>query len=762
MIMKHLICLAIGLVFGSISLAAQVPADEGENPTPIGAGSVYSLDQFGPVESMADAEKTFQKASQDIIAAGGGVLVVPMQTAPQWKARNNSQEIFRKPPAPASAKNWGSGIGITVVDSRGGTVKIQPPQTTGLQFNRVLDLPEGQSLPFWGYFPTITMRNVVLNGSCSYRDWLQEDVKAGKDQRFYVATIRGIFPGAFVTVETRGVPRLYVKSLGYDKEKKAWYFTADVDVDVKKGCVMGNKNHVNVLDMETYSHNENQTFDVRMWRHNYSQGDNYLFDARFKYMSDIHSTGGDENGVIYAAFVESDANIFRGVVDQWNAQTGELKYRPGAKADTLGSGRPIINLNPSKCIDSGAVYIVRPSTFTGDSSKRSNPVFHGNSYPTTIEPNSLGVRSLKMGGLIHFSADAAVTADVVGRYFAVNEEDEYVPKGNVVRRWYLIDSVTANPDGTKDIKIIRHWWGAKAAGAPLLYKPENYSSDGHEKPLKYIIAPGANAYDVSQGVESPQVVGYSKKIIKLVPTSFAGTAADFASGDPIEQAMGPDPFKPVPFRSWLWDNVPGAFAAPVFDVANYGAVMREFVMDIKGGTGSIEQDATTRYDRNPAWDKILAFHAACNTGITFAADTANAAIVFAQPNNRTQPIKWNYGGDADNPPKEATLTVSTDTGQLNFAGGSGVRFDGPVVATGLSADQKPSRNLRGKNVMVKPGQTTADIAFPVEEVDGDYAVFVEQNWIGNRAIVKKESRGFSVQFEKPAPDGATLDWMIVR
>ena len=46
--------------------------------------------------------------------------------------------------------------------------------------------------------------------------------------------------------------------------------------------------------------------------------------------------------------------------------------------------------------------------------------------------------------------------------------------------------------------------------------------------------------------------------------------------------------------------------------------------------------------------------------------------------------------------------------------------------------------------------------------DEDYAVFVEQNWISNRAIVKKEVRGFTVQFEKPAPDGAKLDWMIVR
>ena len=54
------------------------------------------------------------------------------------------------------------------------------------------------------------------------------------------------------------------------------------------------------------------------------------------------------------------------------------------------------------------------------------------------------------------------------------------------------------------------------------------------------------------------------------------------------------------------------------------------------------------------------------------------------------------------------------------------------------------------------------VAFPVTEVDGDYAVFVEQNWIGNRAITQKDAKGFTIKFEKPAPADAKLDWLIVR
>jgi uncharacterized protein YkwD len=39
-------------------------------------------------------------------------------------------------------------------------------------------------------------------------------------------------------------------------------------------------------------------------------------------------------------------------------------------------------------------------------------------------------------------------------------------------------------------------------------------------------------------------------------------------------------------------------------------------------------------------------------------------------------------------PEIAALTVARDTGEFSFTGGSGARFDGPLTATGLSADAK--------------------------------------------------------------------------
>jgi len=743
--MKTVVVTAIGLVAWCLAGTAQT------NVLPFGGGPIYSLDQFGPV---TEPGKTFEKASADILAAGGGVLIIPANTPPSWQAPASPQSIYRIPEIPAPAKSWGKKAGVTVIDARGGTLKVNPAQVTGMEMNRKLDLSGEQSLPFWDYFPILKLRNTVLHGSTSYRDWLQEAAPAGTDSKFYLATIRGVFPGMFMSIGEYGtVERLYVKSVGYDKEKQMPYFVADTVSGHPKGTIMGNKNHVNVLDMQTTSHNENQTFDVRMWRYNYSQGDNYLFDARFKYMGDVHSTAGDENGVLYAAFVEPLLNIFRGQVESWNSETHDLKFKPTMSA-TLGTGRPIINLNPAKWVTNGTVVICQPASWIDyNSPNLAEQVYQGKTYPTILTKNKLGNNVLRMGGLIRFSADAPITDEVIGRYFAVDDPSEYVPPSGTalpIRRWFLIESVTKNADGTKDITIIRHWWGAKSAASPTLYKPSNATYDGHVKPLRYVIAPGANAYDVSDAVNNP------KATIKVAPGSFTGTKFDFAPEDRLEQAIGPDPFKPIPFRAWMWDAVPGAFPAPVFDVANNAPVQRFTGLHIRGGTrGSLEKDVANRYDQKAPWNEMITLDSTANNAIKFSCDVANSAILFMQPNNREQPIKWHYGTETNKPDRVASLTVSRTTGDFNFSGGL-------VTTAGLSGGDKPARNLRGMNLAVKAGATEHVVVFPVAEADGAYAVFIEQSWIGQRAIVKKGAQGFTVKFEKAAPADATLDWMIVR
>ena len=168
-----------------------------------------------------------------------------------------------------------------------------------------------------------------------------------------------------------------------------------------------------------------------------------------------------------------------------------------------------------------------------------------------------------------------------------------------------------------------------------------------------------------------------------------------------------------------------------------------------------------RQERKPAWDNAIVFNAAAGVGLNCKADFADAAILFQQP-HAEQPIKWHYGHAEGRRPRQASLTVSKKSGRLHFAG-AGVSSGGPVTGVaGLSADKKPSRNLRGKNVTVAPLTKSIRIRFPRAESDGDYAVFLEQSWLTNRAVSNKGADGFTVTFSDPAPKEAMLDWMIVR
>ncbi len=738
---------------------AGLAADESPKTAPPteNKSGVFYLNEFGKTATPKDAQAALDLASETIQKLGGGILIIPPDTAPGWLPKNRGQHEIRIPEPPAPSKTWRESPSVTIVDPRGRYPSLHTAPITGLTLRRVLDLPPGESLPHWNYNPMLSFENIIARGSNSYHDWLQEDVEPGENARFYVPTIRGLYPGMFINANGWSVvERLYIRSLGYDAEKKAWYITADTTKPFKKGILLSNKNHVNILRMDTSSHNENQTFDLHILRKNYSQGDNYLVDARFRYMGDIHSTAGDENGVIYAAFIQAELQAFKAKVDQWSPATGELTFKGGSKTDTLGSGRPILNMNPDKWITGGSVTVVKAALSAKDSAADPTPTtLHGTDYPNVFGPNHLGINSARVGGLIRFSKDAPVTEACIGRYFAIDQDDES-PKGTKARRWYLIHSVHTNPDGTKDIQIIRHWWGAKPAGSPLLYNPDNYSWDGHVRALKYAIAPGVNAYEVSKALPGPE----SKPILMLAPAPFAGTKVDFETGDPIEQAIGPDPFHPQPFRSWTWDEVPSAFPSSYFDVRNLGQVQRHSVMTVGGGTGSLSEDLESRWSHQPVYDRWLDFKGTARNGIVFGADVAGAALLFQQPHQRPQPIVWNY--TQDDQLKKVSLSVSPENGTLAIEGPGAAIPGGLTRLGGLSGSQTPARNLRAIDVQVPTGVKEHTIALPEAETDGKYGVFVEPTWLTMHVVTARTEKSFTIRFSEPAPQGATLSWLLAR
>lgn len=748
----------------------------GAEPTPSLARQLSEFGELNPKQLV----ETYHNAVNELRKTGG-VLVVP---ANEWKQLQNKQVplqgLNRTPAPPAETKRWADEMGVTVLTHNGKSVVLQVPPLSGMRIEREIRLADGDSLPHWGTHPAITIDSNIVAGSMSYLDYLQLPVEKGLDRKFYLPTVRGIHPGEFLNLHGGpgyggGVTRGVVKSIGYDPEKKLHYFVADTDLNHVAGAILQNKSNTGLLHMLQTSNNDNQTYDVKVIRNQYAHGDTYIYYCDFNYMSNVHSAAGDENGNCYAAFIRSKEDAFKSTVESVDWTTNQLKFsNAAANVQTLGDSRPLINRNPKKSITAGKVLIVTGrGEFDMPDPKMS--VFEGVDYSTGLvkSPISKSIER-KFGGLIRGDKDAPWTEEVVGRYFAVSDPSEKTPKGT--HRWYLITKFQANADGTKDIEIQRFWWGAKSAGSPTLYRNENYTWDGHIKPLDYVIAPGTYVNDVSRAIPGGDRGG--QKILGVAPHSAMNSAFDFEKGDPIEQAIGPDPFKPQVFRTWMWEDVPGQFPSAVLDAANNGAVSRYSVVTVAGGPANLD-DVAKRHEPKPAWDNVIVVNSAATVGLNFKADFARAAILFQQPHHE-QAIQWHYGQapvEKDDGPKTgitkavstpakpvevASLKVSRESGEFQFTG-KGLQAGGAVSGvTGLSGDSKPAKNLRGKNLSVEASATTYKVTFPTPEADADYAVFIEQSWLSNRAISDKTPEGFTVTFDKPAPAKATLDWMLVR
>jgi hypothetical protein len=246
----------------------------------------------------------------------------------------------------------------------------------------------------------------------------------------------------------------------------------------------------------------------------------------------------------------------------------------------------------------------------------------------------------------------------------------------------------------------------------------------------------------------------------LAPSPVVGTERDFAPEDPVEQAIGPDPFHPQPFRSWTWDEVPSAFPASYFDVRNLGQVQRHAVLTIGGGSGNVLDDVASRLSHAPVYDRWFDFRGTARNGIVFGADVAAAAILFQQPHERAQPIVWNYLRDGQL--QSASLSVSPHNGSLTFDGPGTALPGGLLKVGGISGTETPARNLRAIDVPVAAGTREFTVSLPVEESDAKYGVFVETSWLTLHVVSSRTEKTFTVKFSEPAPSDAHISWLMAR
>ncbi len=180
---------------------------------------------------------------------------------------------------------------------------------------------------------------------------------------------------------------------------------------------------------------------------------------------------------------------------------------------------------------------------------------------------------------------------------------------------------------------------------------------------------------------------------------------------------------------------------------------------VHGSPDGVREKAA-RADGKVSWDKVFYIEAASSTGIKFAGDTDNAAILFAQPFKRQQPIKWLYG-ETNRPLSEAVMTVNVDSGEMKYVGG-GIRVEGPIAATGLSGGEKQANNLRGLNVPVAAGSKEVAVKFAKAEADNAYMAVLQLSWLTNHAVVNRTPEGFTVKFATPPSEAGELSWLLVR
>jgi len=725
------------------------------------APATRSLEEFGDISTVEGATAALQKAKA-ALGKAGGVLVIPPQAPKELIVRNDSQTALDQP-------------GMTIIDYREGSMKVmvaplgkrQTRTWSGTMIDRELNL--GQNSITRGWTTAQAIQNRIISGASSYMAGLTHPVTAGKDRRAYVSLIRGIWVGQHL--EVVGRPRsngegVTVKRIGWDPERRRNYFVADFQHDhPANATVVYAKHMVTGLTIEGFSNCDNQTAGaLNVLQRHYGVGDQFLISGSLQYMSDVMSGYGDEGGVVMTADVIGLVNSFHAKVESVDWSKDQVVYAPGiTNAHTLSNSRPLINLNEKKWITAGKVWIVsQAKSFRG---KKNRTRVVRDPIPTAYH-----------GGMILAPKGCGWTDDVVGRFFAVTDPSEMIlpnertqgrTPGNrkakwPVRRWYRILEHAVHKDGMHQIKILRVRWAAVPTGSPNLFDRENYTYDGHERPMSYAIAPGAWVYDISQGWVNSSTTGgavrkdQSRKL-RVVPTGDRGTTFDFEPGDPVEQAVGPDPYQPKPLRLRHFDQMPSTLEGATLAMCQYGRVQVRDGIRFVSLARSVD-DLPKRKDKRPPYEYLLKMASLSTVGIDFDADVTDAAILFRQPYGRPQPIRWVQKRSGS-----STLAVSPETGTFQFAGGDiDTGGQGIQNVSGLSGGKEAARNLRGIDVPVRKGNNKLSIQFKRPEADAAYAVSVMPTWMTPMCITAKEPTGFVVEFGTPAPDEATADWIIVR
>jgi hypothetical protein len=729
-----------------------------QNIKPGFINGVYQLANFGETNSVSTAKETLLKAVDIIKKRGGGLLFITEKTCQDFNVCSS-----------ATIQNKLNDTAVILLDIRQGKMRFLMPS---LGF-RLPNSPVGYASVFLdrevkqdaininGNNTILRVDNRVVRGSSSYFQVpLQTKKIANDQQRIYVPTIAGLYVGQeFFAMIGKGYTgttgefasnykvTIKVNKLGWDKKLKKYYLDASkLENNLEWGQIVAlmNKSTTSAIMINDSIHSDLESpGSLSISKKFYAQGDCFGIGMHLKYMGNIMSTRGDEGGNAYNVDIWQMLDSFLGKVESWDPTTHTMVYTADSiRANTLGTSRLMINLNPEKWLTQGKISIESKYLPGG-----------------RIDPHAY-VKGI----------DTNWSVDIVGRAFAVDEKEEYAGSGNgsfwkhglrgrIVRRWWQITHYEKTPQGEDRLWVERINHSVFDHAVPTLINEKNY-----HKPMKYIIAPCAMVNDISNALlkeKKMQIKAQSimpgpddKRTIILSPAAVDKTKFDFAPGDPIEQAVGSDPRHPNGYRVRHREAMPSADEGASFLAQNNGAYPVSAGLKIFGAHDKMQIAGHSKFFHG------IDINATCDYGLRIRRKTKRAAIMLE--NNKSgdaQKIIWQN----KNSQRQTELYTTPDDGLLNIKG-TGLSLNKTPLCgvNGISNGSILANNLRGINVKVPAHTKEVNIQFKKPEKDADYAIIVQVSWLTLHAVCEKTSTGFKVLINTPSSQDSTLDWMLIR
>jgi hypothetical protein len=674
------------------------------------------------------------------------------------------------------------------------------------------------------------VENRLLHGGSSIRCWLVDmDPKQGRWYPYAMEGIcpgQLLFveqPGStplFVTVHDVGWDPDHTRPDGAAQPLPYFTVVADPATPLPPdGVPVGDeqtritrKTFLDPLSIIGEDHTPNQSAGALLVdKYAFSDGDSFVGAFHLTFQGDFDAGGGDEGGLGGSFELKQDLRVFSGEVDSFrmvplypedpsSVMVGQLTYRAHSNVERIGAGRAIINMK-DKTELTGTCSLWLTSTYRG---------------------------SLSFGkGVIEVPAGSLPDV-VVGRFFAVDEPSERIDPddafcraaqdilrpAHVLRRWFQITSLVRDAMNGSQLLQVRAKREDAYQGGPDLIDQSHYATYDDHRPVKFVIRRGAIPFDVSGAVaESDNAVSDNvavNRVMLMQPNAdMVSGSLPFAQGHPVEQALGSRCWNPTGVRvrhltAWPSQEFIKHYRSPdiSFFSDNLGSASVGIGLALHDRSDGALEKARAVYRGGIGFETGVCISATTRTAIAVAGDVEQTAIEVSGhvtlPEDRafrgvgrpdagvallldqTGPddvrktrarkvIAWTA---ADAPGDLMTLGYDGVGDVFRIAGARTVALKGTTALDlgGARVVNAGTSNVHGTTAMPAgstgaSGSITARVNLP-SPMTGDYVAMVSPGWVTGFGVTKDQA-GFTVEFEKPPPEGRSpsstpwaFDWMV--